>query len=182
MLKKLKPFDGKLKVACLALTVLALVGHGGLAITRDAEERAQREVSAQIELTRNAVFQSEGPVRRQQLLIETEEQLKAEQGAFPDRLSSSSAIDVLSNLAEASGLTVSEARTQAGDELEIGAHTYRSLTVIVSMEGDLGALRIFLSKEIKPSMIFRLNNERLFRILIISLKTELLFYEQDRWT
>ena len=53
---------------------------------------------------------------------------------------------MLSNLAEASGLTVSEVRTQAGEERQVGAHTYRGLSVVVSTEGTLGALHVFLSK------------------------------------
>ncbi len=146
MLKKVGKLRVKLFALALAVMAIALVGHAVLSGTRLQQQRQHDALALEIEAARQALvaYGDAGGPQGQRTSAETA--LVAAEAALPSRLNGPGVVGALIRLAEETGLRVSDVKTVAGKEQQVGEHTFAALSVHVQIEGTLSALRAFVSK------------------------------------
>ncbi len=149
--KKIRRLRVKLPALSMAVTAMglvgvamALVGIAVLAVTYVQKQHEQDALASEIVAARQSLAEVGDVADRQERLAIAESELVAERVAFPAQLSGPRTVGALIQLAEESGLTVHDVKTQPGREQQLGEHTYRALSIHVQVGGTLDALRNFV--------------------------------------
>lgn len=166
MLKKNWKLRVNLSTLALVIIALALAGYAVLGFTYLQSQHEQNVLASETAAGRESLSEYGDAASRQEQLAIAEAELAAERAAFPQQLSYSGAVGALIQLAEQHALQVMDVKTQPGSELQVGDHTYRSLSVHVQVEGAVTALRNFI-KEVESGALRAASVDEL-RITVIN--------------
>ena len=131
-------------IVMLAVIAVALLGNAFFAARFFVGRGQLDDVAYELEKTKSTLAMFKDTATLLAELEQTEAGLNSQQLLIPGKLSGPQIVDFLSELAESSGLEMSEIYTQQGNEVTEGEYTYTSLIVGIQLSGELDALIAFL--------------------------------------